>query len=163
MKLQQLVAILMVPILFTGCASIVGQSVFPVTINSSPDGASILVKDEYGKEVYAGTTPSTVTLPAGESYFHAKTYYINFSRPGYADQVSVLKADIDGWYFGNILIGGLIGMLIIDPITGKMWKLPKDVYANLAQKTAMNRQRSLQILSLNDIPEAMRKNLVRVN
>jgi hypothetical protein len=39
---------------------------------------------------------------------------------------------MDGWYIGNILFGGLIGILIVDPLTGAMWKLDDVVYGNLS-------------------------------
>ena len=45
-----------------------------------------------------------------------------------------LKIDgaINGWYFGNIIFGGLIGMLAVDPATGAMYTLsPKEVLATL--------------------------------
>ncbi|MBU3933113.1 MAG: hypothetical protein KKH11_00395 [Candidatus Omnitrophica bacterium] len=148
----------------TGCATIVGKDVFPLTVNSNPDGANILIKDEKDKKIFTGTTPTTVTLSAGESYFHAKSYYITFSKTGYAEQHAVVKATISGWYFGNILLGGLIGMLIVDPITGKMWKLPTEVSANLSQKLALNQDQStLKILTLNQVPESERKHLVKLN
>jgi hypothetical protein len=39
---------------------------------------------------------------------------------------------VDGWYFGNLLFGGLIGLLIVDPATGAMYKLePNEINCNL--------------------------------
>lgn len=38
---------------------------------------------------------------------------------------------MDGWYVGNIIFGGLIGLLLVDPITGAMWKLPDTAQGNL--------------------------------
>ena len=103
-------------------------------------------------------------MAAGESYFHAKTYYVTFSKTGYAEQQAVIKSSISGWYFGNILFGGLIGMLIVDPITGKMWKLPTEVSANLSQKVSLNgSQPTLKIITLDQVPKNMRKYLVRIN
>ena len=165
MSLVKLVAVLLVPVVcLTGCATIVGKDVFPLTINSNPDGANILIVDEKGKKMFTGTTPSTVTLAAGESYFHAKTYTITFSKEGCADQYATVKATLSGWYFGNILFGGLIGLLIIDPISGKMWKLQPDVTANLSQKLSLNTdQPTLKIMTLNQVPESFRKHLVRIN
>lgn len=165
MKAKSMIAILVLSVLFlTGCATIVGKDVFPLTINSNPDGANILIKDEKEKNVFTGTTPTTVTLSAGESYFHAKSYYITFSKTGYAEQHAVVKATLSGWYWGNILFGGLIGMLIVDPITGKMWKLPTEVSANLSQQLSLNQnQRTLKILTLEQVPKDMRKNLIRIN
>jgi hypothetical protein len=165
MKAKFIIVVLILPaLLLTGCASIVGRDLFTVTINSNPDGANILILDEKGKKVFAGTTPATVALTAGEAYFHAKSYNITFSKPGYAQQYAVVKANLSGWYFGNILFGGLIGILIVDPITGKMWKLPTDVTANLSQKVSLNQsQQTLKILTLNQVPKNLRKSLVRLN
>lgn len=166
MEIRQMIAVLLLPVFFlTGCASIVGKDSFPLTINSNPDGATIVLKDENGIKMYAGTTPTTVTLAAGEAYFHAKSYNITFSKQGYMDQFVQVKATLSGWYFGNILFGGLIGMLIVDPITGKMWKLKNNVFGDLSpQKTALNKsQRTLKIMTLSQIPEHMRKDLVSLN
>ena len=118
----------------TGCASIVGKNMYPVTINSQPDEAVILIKDEKGKQIYKGKTPTTITLSSGEAYFHAKNYSITFSKPGYEDQTAEIKAGLSGWYFGNILFGGLIGLLIVDPITGSMWKLPTETTITLSEQ-----------------------------
>lgn len=169
MKIQQMIAMVLVPVFLAGCASIVGQSVFPVTINSNPSGAKVTVTDERGLVVFAGTTPSTMVISAGESYFHAKSYQIKYSLAGYGDQVGIVKADIDGWYFGNILFGGLIGFLIVDPITGKMWKISdKQTFGNLSPvgeggKTSLNKEKVLRIASLDQVPQEMRKYLVRLN
>ena len=147
------------------CASIVGRDMFPLTVNSNPDGANILIADEKGTKVFSGVTPTTVTLAAGEAYFHAKEYRITFSKTGYGDQFVSVKATLSGWYFGNILFGGLIGLLIIDPITGKMWKLPEAaVTGNLSPKLTKNEdQRALKVMTLSQIPESMRKDLVPIN
>lgn len=160
-----MILLLVVSMVFlNGCATIVGKDVFPLTINSNPEGANISIQDEKGKKMFNGTTPSTVTLSAGESYFHAKAYDITFSKAGYTEQHATVKATISGWFFGNIIFGGLIGILIVDPISGKMWKLPTDVTANLSQQVSMNeKQPSLKILTLEQIPLSMRKNLVKIN
>ena len=163
MKFQKITSIFVLCGFLSGCCSIVGQSVFPVTVDSNPTGSNITVTDEHGMVMFNGTTPTTITLSAGESYFHAKSYQIKFSKPGYADQVTVLRADIDGWYFGNILFGGLIGMLIVDPITGKMWKLPKEAYGNLSQGGVAMGKKALQIASIDQVPASMRKDLISLN
>ena len=166
MKNKSLVASVIIALFLTGCASIVGQSVFPVIINSNPSGANVKVTDEKGMDIFNGITPTTVTLSAGESYFHAKTYNLTFSKEGYAEQHAQVKAEISGWYFGNILFGGLIGMLIVDPITGKMWKLPTQAYSNLSAisgDSAKNKNHELQIATLDQIPKEMRKDLIQLN
>lgn len=159
------IALMLISVFFTtGCASIVGKNLYPLTINSNPDGANILIVDERGKKVFNGIAPTTVTLSSGESYFHSKTYNITFSKPGYAEQHAVVKSSISGWYWGNILFGGLIGILIVDPITGNMWKLPNEVVGNLVPQTAMNQtESSLKIVELSQVPEDMKKYLIKLN
>ena len=41
---------------------------------------------------------------------------------------------MDGWYIGNIVFGGLIGWLVVDPASGAMWKLQDSVHGNLEAK-----------------------------
>jgi hypothetical protein len=44
---------------------------------------------------------------------------------------------VNGWYVGNVIFGGLVGFLIVDPLTGAMWVLePKDVKESLPLKAA---------------------------
>jgi hypothetical protein len=152
----------------TGCATIVGKDLFSVPFQSSPDGASVSVKDEKGMLLYTGTTPTMFTLKAGESYFHAKSYIVTFSKAGYTDQTITVRATMSGWFFGNIVFGGLIGMLIVDPISGKMWKLPDTpVFGNLSAKageTSMNETgRSLKVVNIDQIPMNLRSHLVALN
>ncbi len=131
---SKLIAAIVLPIFLTGCASIVGKSEHPLTLNSNPTGADFTITDERGLAMHHGTTPATISLRAGESYFHAKIFRVEYSKAGYAPQYADISAEISGWYFGNILFGGLIGALIVDPITGKMWKLQPSYTANLAEK-----------------------------
>ena len=125
----------MVALLFAGitagCATIVSDSSYPIAVNSSPEGAYFTVTNRDGVEVNRGTTPMTVELKAGGGYFKGQTYTIVLSKDGFEDQTVSVRSTMDGWYWGNILIGGLIGMLIIDPATGAMYKLPEAVAVNM--------------------------------
>jgi len=117
--------VLMSPLLFlTGCATIVGSSAQPVTIKSEPPGSTILITDEADNAVFKGTTPTIVTLEKSTGhYFGAKKYKVNFSLAGYSDKEVILSESPDGWYYCNILLGGVIGMLLVDPWNGGMWSL----------------------------------------
>ena len=114
-----------------GCATIVSDSSYPLGVNSSPDGAYFTVTNRDGIEVNRGTTPESIELKAGGGYFKSQLYTLVFSMEGYEDQVVSVRSTMDGWYWGNIVIGGLLGMLIIDPITGAMYKLPENVAVNM--------------------------------
>jgi hypothetical protein len=110
---------LLVAIIFTaGCASIVSNKVYPVQIASDPSGARFTVSNRNGLEVQSGTTPQVINLEASSGYFKGETYKIVLTKDGFDDKIYTVTSSVDGWYWGNILIGGLIGMLIVDPITG---------------------------------------------
>jgi len=152
-------------VILTGCAGIACKSRLPPAVNSHHDEATILIKDESGQRMFEGRTPTTISLSAGEAYFHPKKYFITFSKEGYGGRTTEVKADISGWYSGNIVFGGLIGLLIVDPLTGKMWKLPQDATMFLTEKVALRDggEKMLRIVSLGQIPERYKKRLLRLN
>ena len=103
-----------------------------------------------------------VTLPASGGFFSPAKYQVEFTKKGAPMQTVPLTADIDGWYFGNILFGGLIGMLIVDPATGAMWKLPENVntsFTSLASVTSEN-GRTLKIVDRSAIPSNVESQLI---
>lgn len=124
-QMRILKSLLMGPLLLlTGCATILGNSTQPVTINSEPPGSTVLITDESGNAIFKGMTPTTVTLEKSTGhYFGAKKYKVQFSQTGYSDKEMTLSESPDGWYFCNILLGGIIGMLLVDPWNGGMWSL----------------------------------------
>lgn len=57
---------------------------------------------------------------------------------GYKTYETRLEKKFNAWYIGNIVFGGLIG-IIVDPITGAMYKLkPEDVNGNLQKGTSFH-------------------------
>ncbi|UVE18269.1 hypothetical protein NVV93_02390 [Pseudomonas sp. LS44] len=150
--------------LLSGCASIVGNSTYPVAISSSPAGANFEIKDANGRLMHTGTTPSTVSLKSGNGYFGRAHYTIAFQKEGHEPNEVRLDSELSGWYWGNILFGGLIGMLIVDPLTGAMYKLPEAASAELGEKVAGQADgNSLTLLTLDQVPEALREQMIRVN
>ena len=118
----------------SGCATIAGKSSYPVTISSSPGEAKFIVTNKNGKDVHSGTTPSTVTLNSGAGYFDGETYTVKYSKEGYNDSQAIIDSSFSGWYAGNLLFGGILGLLVIDPLTGAMWKLPEEAFSSLEKK-----------------------------
>lgn len=120
----------------TGCASIISDTNYPVSVTSTPAGANYEIRNEKGHTVLKGVTPDQVTLEAGAGYFNGETYQVAYSKEGYQNQHSIIDSSIDGWYWANIIFGGLIGMLIVDPATGAMYKLPENTNASLTPLAA---------------------------
>jgi len=150
--------------LVTGCSSIVSESMYPVSITSNPSQTNFVLQNKAGVTVHSGRTPETVTLNASSGFFKGETYKLTFKKAGYDDKTVEIQSTIDGWYFGNILLGGFIGMLIIDPATGAMFKLPENASAQLDEDLASNTdESSLTIALLETIPSNERNELVPLN
>lgn len=148
-------------VLTSGCASILSDSDYPLTISSSPSQAQFTVINENGQQVHVGQTPATLMLSAGNGFFNGQTYTIRVEKPGYAPAMVTVDSSLDGWYIGNLLFGGLIGMLIVDPATGAMWKLPASTSVTLAELTASSGdESSLGLLTLDEVPLELRGQLV---
>lgn len=161
MKPHSAFLLLVAAVVLAGCASIVSKSEYPVAITSNPIGADFVVKRRSGIPIASGVTPATIVLPASDGYFQPAKYTIEFKRKGVLQSVP-LTAKINGWYFGNLVFGGvIIGMLIVDPATGAMWRL-NDTAMTTFQQTADVRpaQRSLQIVDLDSLPMKYRGQLV---
>ncbi len=57
-------------------------------------------------------------------FFSSANYNLKVTKNGYQEQVIPITASPSGWYMaGNIMLGGFIGWLIVDPATGGMWAL----------------------------------------
>lgn len=118
-------------LLLCSCASIVSKSQYPVVINSDPAGAEFTISNKKDEIVSQGKTPTTIVLKSGAGFFSGEEYKIAMKMDGFPERVVDFKAQMDGWYLGNILFGGLIGMLIVDPATGAMWSLDSKVTINM--------------------------------
>lgn len=157
-------AIMMVSIfLFSSCASILSKSTYPLSINSNPSNAKISITDKKGKEIYLGNTPATVKLKAGAGFFSKAEYQVKFSSPGYDEKIVPITFKLDGWYFGNLFLGGFLGMLIIDPATGAMWKIETEFLNETLTGTTASIDPKMKIMNINEIPEKWKNHLVRVN
>jgi hypothetical protein len=151
--------------ILTGCASIVSKSSWPITVDSNPSGANVSITNKVGKEVYQGKTPASMKLKSGSGFFGKESYTVAYSLNGYESKKVTVDCKVNGWYFGNLLIGGVIGMLIVDPATGAMYKLDsEEVTQNLIKiNTTSSVTPSLNILDKNKLTEEQQKHLVKLN
>jgi hypothetical protein len=77
-----------------------------------------------------------------------------------------LKATLSGWYFGNIIFGGLIGMLAVDPATGAMWNIEPgkiDRKLNASQAKAINNKTGFLVVLASDLTPQEREQMQRLN
>ncbi len=130
MKIK-VVSLLLAMLLLPGCASIVSKSEYAVKVTSDPEGAEYRIYNRKGLEVMKGITPAQVTLRSGSGFFLAEKYTIEMKKTGYRDASGAFSSDIDPWYFGNIVFGGILGALLIDPGTGAMFMLQETMLVPL--------------------------------
>jgi hypothetical protein len=84
-----------------GCASIITGTSQNIMINSEPSGAKIIT--DTGLTVI---TPATIRLPKG------RAIVLTAQKDGYEKSTQLLNTSFNGWFLGNILLGGLIGMIV---------------------------------------------------
>ena len=158
-----LIAVMTV-LLMSSCASIVSKSSWPITINSTPSEAKISIKDKKGVEIYTGNTPATLKLKSGAGFFSKARYQVTFEKVGFDKKVVPVEFKLNGWYFGNILFGGPLGLLIIDPATGAMFKLDTEFLNETLTKTVASIEtKELKLLDINKIPTDWKNHLILVS
>ena len=100
----------------TGCATIVTGTSQPVAIESEPPGAACLVS-QGGYQIGAvPSTPGYVSVPKS-----SESLNVSCSKPGYRTAQQSVPFGLQGWLFGNAVIGGLVGV-VVDFSTGAAYK-----------------------------------------
>lgn len=125
MKKTIILSSLAFTLLTTSCATIVSGSKQNVNFSSNPSTATIFID-----EVEVGKTPFEIRLE------RKNEHSVMIKLEGYQTYETRLTKKFNGWYLGNIIFGGIIG-LIIDPITGAMYNLsPSEINAEMNKGTA---------------------------
>lgn len=108
----------------TGCASMVNGRRQPVTINSTPDGAYVVLE---GNQV--GKTPWTGEVPRQSSL------QITLAKEGYNAQVIALDGSLSGWFWANACCGGPTGSTTDGLSGGAYMYAPGAYHAALEPRT----------------------------
>ncbi len=168
-KITLIAQALVLILLLQGCASIFSTSSYPINIQSTPNKANITITDRNGVEVFLGQTPAIANLKSSQGFMKKAIYNIRISKKGYTTKTYSISSSLDGWYWGNLLFGGLVGMLIVDPATGAMFRLKDNsVDSVLSAETANlnsseKHSQELRIYDITEIPNSWKENLVRIS
>ena len=153
-----------------GCASIVHSGNRLISISTDPPGATASIRKAGGTAiddvVVVNKTPCTVSLDPRGGYFRGQSYTLRLELPGYQTAEVALTPKMSGWYWGNILFGGLIGMLAVDPATGSMWNIaPEKVEQKLpaAQSALIKNKTGFVVVLASQLTPAEREHAVRLN
>lgn len=96
-----------------GCATIMNGSRQRIPIATSPTG--VMARAD-GRESKSCETPCTLLLS------RRTAHTILFTKGGYESASAAIDSSASGWLWGNLLLGGPIGLLV-DVISGGAWKL----------------------------------------
>ena len=119
---MKVIACLLILPIFISCATIVGKG-GPETLNirSALIKRLLLLMMKPAPKYLKAKLPLMCHWRKKKGYFSGKKYTVKISKEGYAVQTITVDTTPNGWYIGgNILLGGLIGWLIVDPATGAM-------------------------------------------
>ena len=89
-------------VVLSGCATVTGGTgPQKIKVASDPPGAAIIVD---GRQ--CGITPATLNLD------RKVEHRIELEKAGYVPAEADLKPKINPWIFGNVVVGGLIGVVV---------------------------------------------------
>lgn len=158
--------ILLLLFVSSSCASLVSKSTYPIQIGVNPPGANVVItqhsKKNGDKVIYEGQAPCIAVLSASEGYFKKSSYTLELSADDRQSKKIPLTFGVDGWYWGNIFLGGLIGWLIVDPATGAMYAPHQKVILETLGKNNSTSRAEIHFKSLNEIDSELRKSIVLI-
>lgn len=104
------------------CATIMQGTTQDVGISSTPSGATVSINNSE-----KGKTPLVVDLKRKDNHI------IKIELAGYQTYETTLTKKTSGWVWGNIVFGGLIG-LVVDAMAGGIYRLtPEQIDTVLAR------------------------------
>jgi hypothetical protein len=107
-------------VLLSGCAAILDGTTQTIMVRTAPVGASCVATRRGDLLATIQSTPAEIT-------FHRDGGDITVvcEKPGWDQTVSKFEANFSGVTFGNLILGGEIG-LIIDAASGANWDYDQD-------------------------------------
>ena len=132
--------------MLSGCATIISDRKYEVTVDNSGGPTYFAVRDRKNEVVQSGMTPQQVTLSAKSAMFIPGKYKVDFAGQD-GVQTRDLNARIDPWIAGNIIVGGVPG-LVVDGASGAMWRLDSRVVGQVpAQMVVGNSTQAAAVLA----------------
>jgi hypothetical protein len=116
-----------------GCASVISGREADIAIKTNPPRAHVMIQNEKGETVANAMTPTKVSLKRSNGIFKkAPRYSAVIQKQGYQTAKVKIDPKLNPWVFGNVVLGGVIG-LAADSATGAIWNYkPNDIDQSLA-------------------------------
>lgn len=128
------------------------SSLYPVMVRSNAQNVQFEVFDRFQNRILTGVTPQLIVLPSSYLPFIRQRYTVLVNDPDYESAQMLVTFHIDGWYFANLFIPPLapIAMLIIDPLSGRMFTI--DNYCRNINFNLRRTNFTSEINNLNNMP-----------
>jgi hypothetical protein len=112
-------------LLLAGCATITKGTQQTITISTDPAGAVCNLTRDAKPLAVVNPTPGSIPIEKAMG-----SISILCKKPGYLDAAGALASEFQAWTFGNIILGGLIG-IAVDAASGAMHEYPAMVTITL--------------------------------
>jgi predicted RNA-binding Zn-ribbon protein involved in translation (DUF1610 family) len=113
----------------TGCATVMTGKYQSIPVTSDPPGVKV-----------RADTGETIVTPGKFNLMRNEEHTLMAECPGYEPQQLKLHNKAQGWVWGNVLLGGGIG-LIVDCVSGASDELiPKEIHFNFANPQLTTRE-----------------------
>jgi hypothetical protein len=120
MKLTAVAAVAALGVTMSGCASIIAGTSQDISVSTPPaEGARCVLSSRAGSSEV--TTPGVVHVEKSGHDIQASC-----AKAGFAPASTIIASGVEPWTFGNIIFGGLIGV-VVDWATGAIHKYPSHV------------------------------------
>jgi len=123
----QLLAVALV-LSFGGCATVVSGTTQTIGINSDPEGADCQFTRK--GSLVGRVNPTPGTMHVSKDY---ESVAVLCKKEGFDDTTGVIGSEFQAATLGNILLGGVIGV-VVDAASGAMMKYPETVTFTLVPK-----------------------------
>ena len=98
-----------------GCASLFDGGPSWLAIETTPANVKVKLYGIQNGESFTKTTPCRVELNKGTDY------KLTFETPSYRSEEIIIRRNIKGWFWGNLLLVSVVGMGI-DAFSNNMWE-----------------------------------------
>ncbi len=151
MRLVNQMLVMTLVAVLAGCASIINGKTQTVSFQSTPSGATVTLN---------GTVMGVT--PIGTMIQRRNDATLTVSKEGYKTFTTPMTTSIEPWFWGNIVIGGVLGS-VTDAVTGAMYQYAPGQYlvtlepeagskvSAPVEKSKKDKAREFIILSYNQI------------
>jgi len=128
-------------LLLYSCATIIHGSDQEVNITSDPASAEIVITTaKGGVSVWEGTTPALIELPREDEY------KVTVTLEGYEAGEVYINQKLSTVFWGNILCGGVIG-IIVDLSNGAAYDLePEQIHVSLVEVSSIDNMKEMYLV-----------------